>query len=593
MKTKKPKTITERKEGRILIVDDDVDFALSLLDVLESRGYQVEIAHDIPGGREKAEQLNAQVALVDIRLRRGSGIDLIAHLKEINPDILCVMMTAYAAMDNAIEAIHEGAYDYLQKPLDMRYLLATLDRCFEKLQLENDKARAEVERERLLIDLKRRNAQLDDQLDQLRSLNAEITRLQHLLQNITNSMPSVLIALDPEGRVLLWNPAAEALTGLASVQVQGKSLWQAWPELRRYQDLFEQVLHEHKVGHRHREQLATESGIVYRDVNVFPLVADDIEGAVLHIDDVTSRVRIEEMMRQSAKMASVGQLAAGIAHEINNPLSGVMQSAQLVQMAFDTQRPRTRELLHACGVDPDGLDRYLEERRTGEYLEGIRSISKRAAKIVSDLLSFSRKSAAKPALYDLNVLVEQALDLAATDYNLKQGYDFRDIEIVRELAPDLPRVLCDGSQVQQVVLNLVRNAAQEMVRKKEKMAHAPGGGEYRPRLTLRTSLAKKVNDEHHRHRLEDVRPREQAVWLEIEDNGPGIPKDTRARLFEPFFTTKEVGEGTGLGLWLCWSIVVEQHNGQIWEEPGQEGGARFVVELPVNAAVDSRASPLQ
>jgi PAS domain S-box-containing protein len=585
MPSKGPEITHEHKEGRILIVDDDADFALSLLDVLESRGYQVEIAHDIPGGREKAAQLNAQVALVDIRLRHGSGIDLIAQLQETSPGILCVMMTAYAAMDNAIEAIHQGAYDYVQKPLDMRYLLATLDRCFEKLQLESDKARAETERERLLVDLKRRNAQLDDQLDQLRSLNAKITRLQHLLQNITNSMPSALIALDPEGRVLLWNPAAEALTGQAAVQVQGRPLWQACPELRRYQDLFEQVLRERRVGHRHREQLVTESGMTYRDVNIFPLVADDIEGAVLHIADVTSRVRIEETMRQSTKMASVGRLAAGIAHEINNPLSGMMQSAQVVQMTFDTQRPRIRELLHACGVDPNGLDRYLEERRTFEYLEGIRSIGGRAAKTVSDLLSFSRRGAAEPTLRDLNALVEQTLDLAATDYDLRQKYDFRDIEIVRELAPDLPKVLCDGPQIQQVVLNLVRNAAQEMVRKKKTMARAPGSEEYRPRLTLRTSLVKNVPDEHSGYGLENGQPSGHAVWLEVEDNGPGIPEDLQARLFEPFFTTKEEGEGTGLGLWLCWSIVVEQHKGKIWNEPGQEGGARFVVELPVNTAL--------
>ena len=167
MQSEKSEIAPARKKGRILIVDDDADFALSLLNVLESRGYQVEIAHDAPSGRKKAEQLNAQVALVDIRLRRNSGINLIAQLKKITPDILCVMMTAYAAVDNAIAAIHEGAYDYLQKPLDIRYLLATLDRCFEKLRLENERAEAEAERKRLLIDLKQRNTQLDDQLDQL------------------------------------------------------------------------------------------------------------------------------------------------------------------------------------------------------------------------------------------------------------------------------------------------------------------------------------------------------------------------------------------------------------------------------------------
>lgn len=572
MQSEKPKITHERKEGRILIVDDDADFALSLLNVLESRGYQVEIAHDIPSGREKAAHLNAQVALVDIRLRRDSGINLIAQLQEINPAVLCVMMTAYAAADNAIEAIHEGAYDYLQKPLDMRYLLTTLDRCFEKLQLESDKARAEAERIQLLADLQQRNVQLDDQLDQLRRLNAEIVRLQHLLQSTTNSMPSALIVLDVDGQVLLWNPAAEALTGRSAAQVQGQSLWQACPELARYRGLFEQALHEHQVVYQHKEQVSAKFGAIYRDVDVFPLSTDNIEGAVLRIDDVTEYVRIEEMVRQSAKMASVGRLAAGIAHGINNPLSGMMQSAQLLQLIFDMQHPRNREQMQACGVDPDGLERYLQERDTYAYLQGIRSAGGRAAKIISDLLSFSHKSS-RPAHYDLNALVEQTLDLAAADFDLRKKYDFRKIEITRELASDLPMVLCDGQLIQQVVLNLVRNAAQEMARKEQTTPASEKG--YRPRLTLRSSL---VQNEHG----QDARSsHSQMVRLEIEDNGSGLTEATQAQLFEPFFTTKDEGEGAGLGLWLCWSIVVEQHEGRIWGEPNSDGGARFVIELPV------------
>jgi PAS domain S-box-containing protein len=578
MPSDRPKASHERKEGRILIVDDDSDFALSLLDVLESRGYQVAIAHDVDSGREDAERLNAQVALVDIRLRHGSGINLIAQLKEINPRVLCVMMTAYAAMDNAIAALHEGAYDYLQKPLDMRYLLATLDRCFDKLQLENQKAEAETERERLLIDLKQRNTQLDDQLDQLRKLNAQIVRLQHLLQTTANSMPSALIVLDTDGRVLLSNPTAETLIGQAESHMQGQSLWQASPELSRYRDLFEQALHERQVVRRHKEHLVTESSVIYCDVDIFPLLAEDIEGAVLRIDDVTERVRIEETMRQSAKMASVGRLAAGIAHEINNPLSAMMQSAQVLQIAFDAQQPHTLQRLRARGIDPDELNLYLQERNAFEYLKGIRTSGERAAKIVSTLLSFSRKSS-PPSLHDLNSLVEQTLGLAATDYSLTRKFDFREIDIVCELAPDLPRVPCDGQQVQQVVLNLIHNAAQGM-EKKMMAAQASEDESYQPRLTLRTAL---VNNE---GEIQNTRsPSAQMVRLEVEDNGPGLPAATQAQLFEPFFTTKEEGEGTGLGLWLAWTIIVEQHQGRIWGEVGPEEGARFVVELPVDSTL--------
>ncbi len=399
--------------------------------------------------------------------------------------------------------------------------------------------------------------QLDQQLETLRQLNAEISRLQHLLQNITDSMPSALITLDPHGRVLSWNPAAEALTGYTANQVQGRSLWRTCPEMARYRELFKQVLEQASVVQRHREQLTTESGAAYYEVSAFPLSSNEMEGVVLRIDDVTRRVQLEEMMLQSAKMASIGGLAAGMAHEINNPLGAMMQSAQMLQIALDTTRPRTRERLAQHGIDPDRLEQYLHDRHLTDYLVGMREAGARAAKIVTDLLSFSRKSTADIAPNNLNILVRRTLDLAATDYDLKKKYDFRTIRVTLHLAPDLPPLLCDGQQIQQVILNLVRNAAQAMTTHRLQNPDAPP-----PHLTLRTSR------------------RGNWVRLEVQDNGPGIPEAVRRRLFEPFFTTKSIGEGSGLGLWLCWSIVVERHHGKIWAEPSSEG-ARFILELPV------------
>jgi PAS domain S-box-containing protein len=407
--------------------------------------------------------------------------------------------------------------------------------------------------------------QRDIQVETLRHLNSVITRLQHLLQNITDSMPSALITLDPDGRVLTGNPAAETLMGQTASEIQGKSLWQTCPELTRYQDLVNRVLGDGQLAERPREELESEAGVIYRDVSVFPLGANDIEGAVLRIDDVTHRVHLEEMMLQSAKMASIGGLAAGVAHEINNPLGAMMQSAQMLQIILDTQRPRTREHLQQCGVDPEKLNSYLQERALMDYLDGIREAGQRAAKIVSDLLSFSRKASSNIAPHDLNALVEKTLELAAIDFDLKKRYDFRNIELVRHLDPDLPQVACDGQQIQQVILNLVRNATQAMAESKMHEADS----QWHPRLTLRTTM------------VPGDSPALSFLRLELEDNGPGIPKATQARLFEPFFTTKKIGEGTGLGLWLSWSIVVERHNGRIWAEPGSEGGSRFVVELPI------------
>ena len=684
----RPDITDERRDGRILIVEDEKDFALILADTLESRGYQIEIAHCATSGREKAQAFAAQVALLDIRLGHESGIDLIAELEEVRPGVLCVMMTADAAVDTAIKAIHRGAYDYLPKPLDMRRLLATLDRCFEKLRLESEKAAAEnalkarntellkmveevresEERYRTLFETMVQGvvyqaadgeitsvnpaaerilgltlAQMqgrtsidprwktvhedgsdfpgeahpsmvalrsgeetldvmmgvfDPQDDAYRWINvsavpqfrpgestpyqaytifADITErvraeeqvrhLRNYLKNIIDSMPSVLVGVDLENRITQWNREAEKMTGVMAGEAQGRMLTDVLPELAGEMDRIQRAIQNREPQRDEKVLRESDGEIRYSDVTVYPLVANGIEGAVIRLDDVTDRVRVEEMMLQSTKMASVGRLAAGVAHEINNPLGIMVQGAQMLQLFFDTSRPPTRERLQRCGVDLVGLERYLQERGLTEYLDGIRAAGVRAAKIVADLLNFSRTSSSKAALHDVNVLVERTLDLAATDYDLKKKYDFRDIEVLRELAPDLPEVMCDGQQIQQVALNLVRNAAQALSEEREE--RVKDDGDYQPRLTLRTTL------------ISTSASTSAWVRLEVKDNGAGMSEAVRARLFDPFFTTKEVGEGTGLGLWLCWSIVVERHGGRIWEEPVADGGSRFVVELPV------------
>ncbi len=406
--------------------------------------------------------------------------------------------------------------------------------------------------------------QLDEQLGQSQQLNQALEQVQRLLQSITDSMPSALMALDAYGRVLLWNPAAEKITGSAMDKDNLQPLWDHCVQLSQYQSMVEQVLQDGQIAHRHRDRLNTPDGEIYCDVSVFPLISEVVEGVVLRIDDVSERVQLEEMMLQSAKMASIGRLAAGVAHEINNPLGAIIQSAQMLQLALDTTHARTRERLTRYGINVDGLARYLIERGVQEYLQGIRTTGERAAKIVADLLSFSRYRPAEIASYDLNELVDQTLELAATDYNLSKQYDFRNINIVRQFAPQLPRVWCDGPQIQQVILNLVRNAAQAMSSAHDKLSATRT--DWRPQLVLRTSRGN------------------SHLILEVEDNGPGLSPTAQSRLFEPFSTTKGVGEGTGLGLWLCWSIIVERHKGTIRYEPGEQGGARFVIALPIHSA---------
>jgi len=263
-----------------------------------------------------------------------------------------------------------------------------------------------------------------------------------------------------------------------------------------------------------------ENGEVhYEDITVYPLITNGVEGAVIRIDDVTGRVNLEQVLVQSEKMMSVGGLAAGMAHEVNNPLAGILGSAFNIKNRVFGDMKSNREVAEECGVSLEGVQAYLEKRKVVHMLDSIQESGKRAASIVENMLSFSRKSDKKLESYDLSALLDKTLDLAANDYNLKKYYDFRQIKIVREFDSDMPRVECEGNEIQQVLLNIFKNGAEAMTEK-----------DYvddKPCFNCR------------------VYAQGNSAVVEIEDNGPGMDEATRMRIFEPFYTTKDVGKGTG------------------------------------------------
>ena len=241
------------------------------------------------------------------------------------------------------------------------------------------------------------------------------------------------------------------------------------------------------------------------------------QGAVVRLagalTDITERRIMQEAMVQSEKMMSVGGLAAGMAHEINNPLSGILQGVQVLQRRLGDGLAANVEAAQRVGCPFEAITAYMQDRGILAGLENIRESGMRAAQVVKSMLEFSRRSESHNSPADLNLLLDKSVELCATDYDLKKMYDFRKIHIEREYAPDLPEVPCSKTQIQQVLMNLLRNAA-----------HALRGSPA-PRITLRSM-------------------REAgSVRIEVEDNGPGMDEVTRRKIFEPFFTTKPVGEG--------------------------------------------------
>ncbi|MES9963553.1 MAG: transporter substrate-binding domain-containing protein [Candidatus Sedimenticola sp. 20ELBAFRAG] len=273
------------------------------------------------------------------------------------------------------------------------------------------------------------------------------------------------------------------------------------------------------------------------------------------VHDVTERKRMESTMVQTEKMMSVGGLAAGMAHELNNPLGGMLQGLQNIRRRLSPDLEKNREIASQLGLDLELVRDYTKQRQIDNFILGMHEAGERASAIVRNMLQFSRKAEIKKQAVDIVQLVEQTLELAEVDYNLKKRFDFRNIEITREFEPGIPAVQCIPSEIQQVLLNLLRNAAQSFTESPREGAD--------PQIVLA------------------VRTENGLLYIELEDNGPGMDEATRRRVFEPFFTTREPGEGTGLGLSVSYFIICDEHGGRMEVEsvPGQ--GSKFIIGLPL------------
>jgi len=272
-------------------------------------------------------------------------------------------------------------------------------------------------------------------------------------------------------------------------------------------------------------------------------------------EDITERKKTQELMIQTEKMMSVGGMAAGMAHEINNPLGSIIQSAQNIQRRFSPSLDKNSQVAKKLNVDLHAVQSYMEERNIDKFVNGIRAAGERAAKIIDDMLQFSRKSESDMAPTDLHQTIEAALTLANQDFDLTKKYDFKNIDIVKEYEPDLPLVPCTETQIEQVILNLLRNSAYSLYQK-DLLEPA--------KIVLRTALE------------------ENYVRIEVEDNGAGIDETVKSRIFEPFFTTKAVDEGTGLGLSVSFMIITANHQGSMEAVSEPPLGATFIIRLPLH-----------
>lgn len=388
--------------------------------------------------------------------------------------------------------------------------------------------------------------------------NKQLNQLQNLLSNIINSMPSALIGVDTDLRVTQWNKTAWELTHISASDAKGRALSDVYPGMKRWiktinkSMITRQIVVERKCPHT----LGDRDG--YEDITIYPLTTSGSGGAVIRIDDVTEKTKMEEMIIQSEKMLSIGGLAAGMAHEINNPVAGMIQNADVIHNRLHKRvdMPANRKTAEKIGIPLESIKWFMTERNIPELLDAIRQSGVRITNIVSNMLDFARKSGSVTSSYRLDIIVDKTIELARTDYDMKKKYDFKTIQIRKDYDPDLPEIPCEMSKIQQVVFNLIKNAGYAMMESQTKA----------PELTIQT-------------RLDKV---EEMACLIISDNGPGMDKELCDRIFEPFFTTKPAGVGTGLGLSVSYFIITETHRGKMEVESAPGKGARFIIQLPLS-----------
>jgi PAS domain S-box-containing protein len=385
-----------------------------------------------------------------------------------------------------------------------------------------------------------------------------------------NAVPSILIGTNASGQISRWNLAAANTFALSAAQVWHKSLkdcgikWKA-PNIDAEIDSWLQTGEEsrrinlpfEKDGEQHFAGL---------NVNRVTFTDENNIGLLITGTDITDRRLLEEQLRQAQKLEAIGQLAAGIAHEINTPTQYVGDNTTFIKDSWPAisglacvARRIDQEAVSGA-VSPDALAdlrRCLEEydlvylldeipKAIDQSLEGV----KRVAKIVHAMKEFSHPGSEEKSPLDINRAIEMTIMVARNEWKYAS-------EVETCFDPNLPLVHCHAGEFNQVILNLLINAAYAI---RQVVGDGAGG---KGKIVISTKLD------------------QNWVEISIQDTGGGIPEEIQTRIFEPFFTTKPVGQGTGQGLALAHTTIVRKHNGRIWFETVRGKGTTFFIRLPV------------
>ncbi len=548
--------------ANILCVDDDGDWREAMREVLEDRGYLVFTAATGSEAIDLARTVAFDLALLDMQLPDVTGTELHAELVKLQPGLDIFVVTGHASLETAIKSVHNRATGYMQKPVRVEELLQRIQR-----QLE------------------------------LRRADREIGRLARLLEATFDSIPDQLILLDDFLRVMDVNRAAEKEMGKEKAELIGLSYESVCMLREKERPAFIRALEnafKSKRSHAFEGYFKVgekDAGERLFKAMLYPVSTDKLmesgdRYAILLFEDVTARIVSERELRsandrlrkandklnetmkalkrtqaglvQTERMAAVGQLAAGVAHEINNPSSYVLSNLQILERYLDALEgycDKAKEIMADPEIKDPGAaiekieldssvpDVWLDSRDIiNECLEGM----ERVKNIVHDLSIFAGSSSDEMGDADLNQLVRSNASMLMNQIRYRA-------RLKMDLG-ELPRVVANSGRMSQVLVNLIQNAIKAI----------PEGETDANLIEIRTWAE------------------DDAVKMSVKDTGVGISRENLPRIFDPFFTTRQVGEGTGLGLAISYDII-KKHGGSIEVESRPGAGTEVTVSLPTSS----------
>jgi two-component system, cell cycle sensor histidine kinase and response regulator CckA len=531
---------------KALIVEDNKDSRNLLMKQLRAHGQEVIAATNGVEALEQALKQHPDIIISDVLMPVMDGFQFCRECKmdENLQDIPFIFYTAtYVDEKDEALALMLGADKFIRKPMEPDEFMSIIRgilRDAEAGKLVRQKPAAKVEKEvfklyseRLVNKLEKKMLDLETEIARRKQAEEKLRQSEGKYRLIAENAKDVIITTDMNLRLTYVSPSVEYLGTRTAEEVMAAPLVELLSPAS-FEVATKVFLEEMEIAKRQLRD-PTESRIVELEimrqdgstiwtearVNFLSRAEGQPIGLIAVMRDITDRKKAEQQAIVSAKMASVGELVAGVAHEINNPLTGIIGYAQLLMERQDVP-PHVKE----------DLQKIYEE-------------SQRTVKIVQNLLRFARQYKPEKNLVDINELLERTLELEA--YKLRTS----NIELSTKLAADIPLILADYNQLQQVVLNIITNARQAITETKRK-----------GKIAVTTAAV------------------EDYVRISMADNGPGIALENMTRIFDPFFTTKQAVSGSGLGLSVCHGIITE-HGGNIYVESTPGKGSIFTIELPI------------